>query len=121
MRIVDEPLLREFCFAPNCEWCNDYSQFGRDPAHIFSRGAGRVDIRENLVALCRLCHNLHHAGLRPTRKELLKVAAKREGTTPKRIERIVQLIRRTPAPIGWQDMTPAQLVAYALRQPKKCW
>lgn len=119
MRIEDDKLLASFRW-PSCEWCRAIgavaAHWGCDPHHILSRGAGRVDIAENIVSLCRVCHGNNHAGNSPYPFDLLELAAKREGTTPEAIVAKVQKIRRTPKPLGWQDMTPAELVAYAMKQ-----
>ena len=56
MKIVCEELLDVFRQATSCGWCKRGTS-GADPHHIFSRGAGRLDIRVNLIPLCRLCHN----------------------------------------------------------------
>lgn len=91
-------LMERFRRKRRCEWCNCPLPNGADPAHIFSRGAGQVDIAGNLVALCRKDHNRNHAGLEPTPKQLLALAAKREGTTPEAIRAEVYRIRRLPKP-----------------------
>ena len=51
MKLIDEALLDRFRHAERCEWCGKKTPQGCDPAHIFSRGAGRVDIAGNLVSL----------------------------------------------------------------------
>jgi len=97
MRIVDNELLAEFRAAPRCEYCQCPTPDGCDPAHVFSRGAGRLDIRLNIVSLCWRCHrvNNHNAtsvnGLRPNRDDLLLIVALREGL---RVEDIVDEIYR---------------------------
>ena len=74
MKIVDEALLALFRSATRCEWCGRDTPEGADPAHVFARGVGggsRLDIRINLVSLCRgwhngqwvSCHDANHAGL----------------------------------------------------------
>ena len=98
MRVVDKALLAVFRASQRCEWCGKATPEGCHPAHIFSRGAGRVDIRANLVSLCWKCHCLSHAGHRPIRCDLLAIAAAREKTTQDRIERVVYKIRRAPKP-----------------------
>lgn len=93
MRVIDKPLLAEFSRPGRCEYCRKPCPDGRDPAHIYSRGAGRVDVRRNLVSLCRECHTRSHAGHAPRRWRLLIIAAKRELTTPKEIRDLVHSIR----------------------------
>ena len=97
-RIVNKPLLDEFRAQTRCEWC------GRtvaqcEPHHIFCRGMGggaRLDIRENLVALCGpFAGNCH--GLAPRHRQyMLRLAAMREGTTPEAIVAKIWRLRRTP-------------------------
>jgi Fe-S oxidoreductase len=94
MRVVCKRLLREFAAKTTCEFCGIHCPDGCDPAHLYSRGAGRVDIRENLCSLCRECHTRSHAGGEPNREQLLAIAAKREGTTPDEITEKVYRFRR---------------------------
>lgn len=93
MKIVNKELLREFSAKRRCEYCKSPVD-GCDPHHIHSKGAGRVDIAENIAALCRSCHASAHANGSPSRDELLAIAAKREGTTPDAIVNKVYRIRR---------------------------
>lgn len=93
MRIINKPLLRRFAEVYRCEYCGCRTP-GADPAHIFGRGAGRVDIPANIVSLCRQCHTSSHAGGYPTFDDLLLIAAKREGVTPEWIVDEVYRIRR---------------------------
>ncbi len=97
MKVVDRNLLREFSALGPCEFCGWNSQ--RHAHHIYSRGAGQVDIRENLVGLCWRCHRQNHDGHEPKRNQLLQVAAWREGTTPHAITAEVHRLRRLPKPI----------------------
>lgn len=96
MILKDPDLLAEFRAATACEYCERPTPHGCDPAHILSRGAGRVDIRGNLVSLCRWCHDSSHYGNAPYTSELLAIAAKREGTTVEWIRLEVYRIRREP-------------------------
>lgn len=80
-----------------CEVCG---KGGRQAAcHIFTVGSGRVDAPWNLVAMgldpfrdCD-CHHRHHEGKRPTRADLLAIAARREKTTADAITEAVGYIR----------------------------
>lgn len=56
MKIIDEPLLDEFRSNRHCEYCMASTPRGADPHHVFAHGQGsafRLDVRGNLVALCR--------------------------------------------------------------------
>ena len=93
MKVIHKALLKELSQPGLCEWCNKYCSDGLDPHHIFSRGAGRVDIRKNLVSLCRTCHSSNHNGKEPTRVQLLLLVSVRERTTAEEIIEMVQRIR----------------------------
>ena len=99
MRVVDNDLLASVREQQRCEWCHRHGPV--DAAHVFARGMGggsRLDIPENLVALCRRDHNEHHAGKSPTRRELLEVASRREGVSVEAITDLIYLLRRKPKP-----------------------
>ena len=91
MRIVNEDLLAEFRRYQSCEWCG--KRCWPDPHHVFCRGMGggsRLDIRINLLALCRECHSQVHGG-EIRRIDLLMVVAGRENV---QIDAIVEEIWR---------------------------
>lgn len=70
--------------------------------HIFTRGAGRLDVRPNLIALCRECHADFHAG-NLLRCDLLLIVAHREGELQDHIRDLIHLLRRLPkAPRPWE-------------------
>lgn len=94
MKVIDPVLLAEFAKPGRCEFCGRSCPSGRDPAHIFSRGAGRVDIACNLVSLCRHCHSMSHGGEVPTRRDLMCIAAMREGIPVQEVEDTVMRLRR---------------------------
>ena len=52
IRISDKDLMRSF-YNRYCIVCGRY---GCDPAHILTRGAGNDDTENNILALCRRCH-----------------------------------------------------------------
>lgn len=86
MKIIDEDLLDVFRQAGRCELC---SRPGADPHHVLSRGMGsatRLDVRENLLCLCRACHDRAHYSACPRRRVLLLVIADREGRPVDEIE-----------------------------------
>jgi hypothetical protein len=94
VKVINEDLLNEFRgFGKRCEWCGRLRYC--HAAHIFSRGAGRVDIPGNLVCLCWECHGANHNGHRPLKVDLLAIAAARERTTQDAITEEVYKIRRS--------------------------
>lgn len=93
MKIIDKNLLLEFRLKPKCEACGKRVQ-ECDPHHIMTRGAGRVDIRCNLISLCVECHTGFHTSGKPSFFALLEIAAHREGTTPDEVLMKVWEIRR---------------------------
>ena len=93
MRIVNEDILEVFRQAPECEWCGKENRTGLDPHHVLTRGAGGPDVAENLVALCRRCHqDAHNGRVKPS--ELLAVAAKRCRMTVAEVEKKLWRLRR---------------------------
>jgi len=93
MKIVNCKLLAEFRGPGCCEACRKPC-VRLFPHHIFTRGAGQVDIRENLISLCLECHAGFHSMGSPSFTRLLKIAADREKSTPNRIRAMVFKIRR---------------------------
>jgi hypothetical protein len=99
MRIVNRELCALFSGLIRCEYCQRPAFGGTHCAHIFSRGAGQVDIPGNLIGLCAPCHHdSHNMNNRRliTRYDLLRTAAEREGLEPSEIEDAVMAIRRHP-------------------------
>lgn len=96
MRIVNERLLDEFRSARCCEWCRQPARC--EAHHVFCRGMGsatRLDVRVNLLSLCRLCHQKFHDG-NILRCDLLAIVAQREGRLQDEIEREIYALRRAP-------------------------
>jgi hypothetical protein len=91
VRIVDEKLLASFR-GGWCEWCR--TAVAVHAHHLYSRGAGRCDVRENVVSLCAVDHANTHNGKSPTREQLLELVAAREGTTAAKIVTKIQRLRR---------------------------
>ena len=98
MKIVNDDLLAEFRCRPACEVCGRSTAAGADPHHLLARGMGggnQMDVRENLIALCRTCHTAAHAG-NIKRGNLVRLVAKREGLLPDELmDRLHELQRRT--------------------------
>ena len=65
MLVIDEAVLDVFRAKRLCEFCKKTSASRLEPAHIFAKGFGggnRVDVPENMVALCLNCHQSQHDG-----------------------------------------------------------
>lgn len=96
MIIRDEYLLEKCRNKPVCEWCGQRRSIRLDPHHIFSKGMGgatRLDIKINLISLCRPCHTDVHQG-HISRCDLLAVVAAREGLLQADIEQRLRELRR---------------------------
>lgn len=92
MQVRNKKLLDEFRSLPRCELCG-YCAFPLDPHHVRSVGSGRIEIRSNLMGVCRRCHAGIHAG-KPSRAELLAFVAKREKMTVEAVLEAVDALRR---------------------------
>jgi hypothetical protein len=91
VRFESEAVLDRFRSAPCCEWCGRWVRRA-EPHHFYHKrgmGAGsQLDIPENLVSLCALCHRAAE-NVRPspnaqergpvTREALLEIVARRGG------------------------------------------
>src|SRR2546427_680078 len=95
MRIVNEDLLKEIRESGPCCWCG-HRDVLIDAGHIFPRGSGRVDVRINLVPICRLDHTAHHAGQPPEQADLLALVAAREKCFQDEIRDVIWMLRRLP-------------------------
>lgn len=94
VKIINEPLLKEFREKERCERCGRTCLV--QPHHLFSKGMGgarRFDIRANLISLCLFCHEAFHRGGYPI-EELLAIVAKREKTTHQAIREQIWHLRR---------------------------
>ncbi len=94
MKIDNKKLREEIGAKRVCEYCRKSCLTPPDVHHLFSRGAGWVDVRCNLIAICRTCHQLTHAGKEPQPLHLAIVIAEREKVVVVDIETTVQFIRR---------------------------
>lgn len=96
MKIINKPLLASMAHPGPCEWCGKLCS-ARESHHIFSRGAGRLDIRINLIALGKgfscPCHTEAHQG-HITKDDFLAVVAVREKCYQADIRDVVHLLRR---------------------------
>lgn len=94
MEIVNVPLLLDFAAARECECCKRKVP-QCDPNHVFTKGAGRIDARWNLISLWHECHVRFHDG-NVKRLIFLQIVAKREGVGVQDIVDAVALARRLP-------------------------
>jgi len=94
--IIRNPdLLAEFSAAQRCEHCRKPAKC--DAAHIYARGLGgghQLDIRPNVVSLCRRCHTSSHAGNEPTRQQLLAIVAERERFSVDSVEAVIAFFKQ---------------------------
>lgn len=100
MKLADESLLNEFRAARRCELCRRGTPSGCDPCHLMSRGAGRVDLRCNIVAACRACHQLSHTNP-AVLAQMFEIAARRERMTVEQIRDVVHRVRRCQVVKVW--------------------
>jgi hypothetical protein len=93
VKIIDEPLLHEFRCKPWCEHCKYTSMGMLEPHHLRGKGMGgwsRFDVKYNLIALCRFCHQSYHDG-RIDKAKLMAIVARRERVT---VEELEEMLRR---------------------------
>lgn len=102
MKIVNEKLLARMRLPGLCESCGRPCPDGRDPHHVMTKGAGRVDAECNLVSICRLCHVGFHTSGKPSYDELIAIAGRRTGKTPEEIEEFVWRMRREDKADIWR-------------------
>lgn len=106
MTHVDNNLLKQIRFEARgrCEFCGDYA-LNLEVHHLWGRklgGGSRLDVRPNLIALCRRyeglggCHNRTELAGKDKlcRSDLLKIVARRENTTPRAIECVMGWLSR---------------------------
>lgn len=118
MRHVDEKLCDRFRGFKNCEWCRKYRYCVC--SHIYSRGAGRVDIPINLLSLCAYCESSHHDGNAPTVSQMETIVALREKIIATDIFQEVCRIRRLPkAQQGVQKARQRAQIQKRTRKPSK--
>ena len=94
----DQEVLDRFRAFTFCEYCKKPLKYDAEPAHILSKGAGRADIPENIVALggprdCGCHQRSHYSGI-PSTSALFEIAAAREKTTAEACRLKVYEIRR---------------------------
>lgn len=104
MKLVDEKLCATFRGLRPCEWCGHTRHCVA--SHVYTRGAGRVDIPENLCSMCAECEAHHHNGARPTTKDMETIVALREGIQAEDIFHEVSRIRRLPQPSRTKPVAP---------------
>jgi hypothetical protein len=98
MKVINEDLLDTFRRKPRCEVCKRRFDV-LEPHHVWAKGmggGGRLDVPQNLISVCRYCHQAIHLG-KVSRLELLAIVARRERTTVAEIEEEIWRLRRTRA------------------------
>ena len=97
MKIDDKVMLGRFRGYGWCEICKKRRKV--EPHHSWQKtgmgGGSRLDIRINLIAVCRSCHNNCEEEL-VTRDEVLKIVARRELTTPEDIIAVIDFLWKLP-------------------------
>lgn len=97
MKIPNVELVRSVGERTVCELCNRRLRYRAHPHHVFSRGAGRVDMPFNLIALggafdCN-CHGRFHDG-NLAKSQILERVARREDVFQLAIEDAIYALRR---------------------------
>lgn len=98
MTIVDDDVLADFRSSGQCELCGR-RVYPLDPHHAFLKrgmgGGSRLDVPENLAALCRICH--HECETQTAVADTVRrIVAKRHGLTTAVIREWLDLVNRTP-------------------------
>jgi hypothetical protein len=100
MYIKNNATLARFRTKGRCECCGAYCR-RREPHHLFTRGAGQLDIPINLVALgssrLHLCE-CHARAQEIGRDAFLEIVAKREKVSAAWIVEEIYRLRRLPQP-----------------------
>lgn len=100
MRVENKAFLKSRCRVGRCEWCGKKG-INLCAAHVFSKGAGRIDHPLNCVDVglepwdCP-CHVESHQLGYPGKDEFLTVIAAREQELQPDIETTIHLIRHLP-------------------------
>lgn len=100
MKIISEATLDLFRQKQRCEWCVRVASL--DAHHWKPRGIGggsRLDIKENLIGLCRECHNRAESG-DISRSAILETIADREGLTPEQVQELIWSVLAKKKPLG---------------------
>jgi hypothetical protein len=123
---IDRPDFRKRFIGITCEWCGRHARDGTDPAHLFKRSGGWLDLRWNLTSQHRMCHAATEESPE-SQARLAVIVAKRERTTPAAIIEALYFWRRAKkgmtkemleATLAKADMTKAgrSLVARDLEE-----
>jgi hypothetical protein len=92
VKVIDRKLLARVRRRA-CEVCDAAPP--SEAHHLFTRGAGQLDLPINVVALCSFgCHYRHHFSGTPSTADLLAIVARREGVSVEDIQQTVWRYRR---------------------------
>lgn len=101
MNVPNFSLLASYRKPGLCQMCRKPCNM-RCAAHVFGRGAGRVDAPINLIQLgmdalrdCS-CHHNSHARGKPSREDFLEVVSAREGVPVALIIDTIHAVRACP-------------------------
>lgn len=119
MMLIDERLLRMIRAEKRCACCGKPGMV--QAAHIMSKGAGRVDIRGNILPMRLECHRQEHDGNK-SKDELLVISGRREGVDPEIIRDTVNLFRRIPK--HWDALAGIEAFCEdpgVIQYARRCW
>lgn len=97
MTVHDDKLLARLRGLRVCEVCRQ-SVISTDPAHIKAKGLGgghRIDLPQNVVAACRMCHRSQHDGHIPLDR-FREAVCRREGGTVAQVKEYVDFVDALP-------------------------
>jgi hypothetical protein len=94
VKVIDPKLLKSVRLRP-CEVEGCEHPTPAESHHVYTRGAGQIDLPCNLIALCHAHHYSHHYNGTPSTADLLAIVARREGVSVEDIQQTVWRYRRT--------------------------
>jgi hypothetical protein len=94
VKVIDPKLLKSVRLRP-CEVEGCEHPTPAESHHVYTRGAGQIDLPCNLIALCHAHHYSHHYNGTPSTADLLAIVARREDTTVEAIQETIWRLRRT--------------------------
>jgi hypothetical protein len=122
MRMPDPIILSEFRSCGTCENCSR-RVYPLDPHHLWCKGmgGGGLDVRVNLIALCRICHSEIQEAGKAIKRTVLDIVAIRENVHAQDIETVVHFLRRLRKDESFILRADAELADSALKLACKTW